>query len=218
MCGLVGRPLGPSGWRSIDQDQIDRFAALTGDDQWIHVDPARARAAGTFGGAVVQGNLILALAEPLADELLDHSAFEVAIHRGWRDVRYEAPVRGGRPSPRVRRGAPAARPRRRLARAGTADQDRGRAAGPAGVLPGRAQMRYYPELSGMSGQYALGVCAPHPAARRTPCRRRCGEGRRGPRHRASTGVWSRRSGVRVPSLTLGDPLRLADGSAHPAPG
>ena len=57
---LVGSPIGTSDWLTIDQARIDQFAAVTGDDQWIHVDPKRA-AAGMFGSTVAHGFLTLSL-------------------------------------------------------------------------------------------------------------------------------------------------------------
>jgi acyl dehydratase len=41
--GLVGQTIGPSEWRTVTQEDIDKFAELSGDDQWIHVDVARAK-------------------------------------------------------------------------------------------------------------------------------------------------------------------------------
>ena len=57
---LVGKTLGTSDWHDVDQRRIDLFAAVTGDDQWIHVDPVRA-AAGPFGTTVAHGHLTLSL-------------------------------------------------------------------------------------------------------------------------------------------------------------
>ena len=56
----VGTHLGHSEWHTVDQDQIDAFAAATGDHQWIHVDPAKA-AEGPFGSTVAHGFLTLSL-------------------------------------------------------------------------------------------------------------------------------------------------------------
>ena len=50
----VGTEIGTSDWLTIDQSRIDAFAAVTGDDQWIHIDPKRA-AAGMFGSTVAHG-------------------------------------------------------------------------------------------------------------------------------------------------------------------
>src|SRR3984957_11309737 len=57
---LNGSLLGTSDWFHIDQARIDQFAAVTGDDQWIHVDPVRA-AAGPFRSTVAHGHLTLSL-------------------------------------------------------------------------------------------------------------------------------------------------------------
>ena len=58
--------LGSSGWRAVTQEQVDEHAATTGDAQWIHNDPERARRESPFGGPVVQGFLLLALLTDLS--------------------------------------------------------------------------------------------------------------------------------------------------------
>lgn len=57
----VGRDLGATDWMEVTQQRIDQFADATGDHQWIHVDPVRARG-GPFGATVAHGYLTLALA------------------------------------------------------------------------------------------------------------------------------------------------------------
>src|ERR1700723_4294752 len=69
---LVGSILGTSEGLSIDQARIDQFAAVTGDDQWIHVDPARA-GPGPFGTPVAHGHLTLSLLPVMV-----RTAFKVA--------------------------------------------------------------------------------------------------------------------------------------------
>ena len=88
---LIGTNLGTSDWISIDQARIDQFAAVTGDDQWIHVDPVRA-AAGPFGATVAHGHLTLSLLP-----IMVRSAFKVAdvrmtVNYGLNRVRFPAPV------------------------------------------------------------------------------------------------------------------------------
>ena len=56
-----GADLGVGDWFDVTQDQVDRFAQLTGDDQFIHTDPARAAAETDFGGTIVHGYFGLAL-------------------------------------------------------------------------------------------------------------------------------------------------------------
>ena len=60
--GLIGEPIGPTEWREVTQEDIDDFARLSGDDQWIHVDVERAEEAESpFGTTVAHGNLTLSL-------------------------------------------------------------------------------------------------------------------------------------------------------------
>ena len=57
----VGRHLGHSDWVTVTQEQVNTFAEATGDHQWIHVDPERARAESPFGGPIAHGYLTLSL-------------------------------------------------------------------------------------------------------------------------------------------------------------
>ncbi|MBW8836494.1 MAG: MaoC family dehydratase, partial [Burkholderia sp.] len=58
---LVGGAPLVSDWVTIDQPSVDRFAEATGDQQWIHVDPERARRESPFGGAIAHGFMTLSL-------------------------------------------------------------------------------------------------------------------------------------------------------------
>jgi acyl dehydratase len=60
----AGQEIGTSSWRSVEQDGIDTFAKLTGDEQWIHTDPERARNR-PFGATVQRGFLTLGMATGL---------------------------------------------------------------------------------------------------------------------------------------------------------
>ena len=64
----LGQEVGVSSWRTVEQSDIDTFADLTGDRQWIHVDPERA-AAGPFGTTVAHGYLTLSLLPMLGRDL-----------------------------------------------------------------------------------------------------------------------------------------------------
>jgi acyl dehydratase len=88
---LVGGLLGTSDWFGIDQARIDQFAAVTGDDQWIHVDPARA-AAGTFGSTVAHGYLTLSLLPAMVRTAFRISDVRMTINYGLNRVRFPAPV------------------------------------------------------------------------------------------------------------------------------
>jgi acyl dehydratase len=86
-----GKELGTSGWVEIDQDRIDRFAAATGDDQWIHTDPVRA-AEGPFGTTIAHGFLTLSLVIPMWTEILDVVEAKTKVNYGLNRVRFPAPV------------------------------------------------------------------------------------------------------------------------------
>jgi acyl dehydratase len=58
---LVGQTIGPSIWREVTQDVIDRFADIAQDHQWIHVDVERAKAESPYGTTVAHGNLTLSM-------------------------------------------------------------------------------------------------------------------------------------------------------------
>jgi acyl dehydratase len=93
---LAGRHLGHSGWHDITQEDVGRFAALTDDEQWIHVDPERA-AAGPFGATVAHGFFTLARFTALLGEILAVEGVRTTLNYGLNRVRFPAPARvGGR--------------------------------------------------------------------------------------------------------------------------
>ena len=92
---LVGRTIGPGEWREVTQEDIDTFARLSGDDQWIHVDVERARRESPFGTTVAHGNLTLSLIDGLRKELIQSSGFKLGVNYGWNKVRFPAPVPAG---------------------------------------------------------------------------------------------------------------------------
>jgi acyl dehydratase/ubiquinone/menaquinone biosynthesis C-methylase UbiE len=92
--GLVGRHLGYSGWHDVTQRDVSRFAALTDDQQWIHVDPARA-AAGPFGATVAHGFHTLARFTALLGEILTVEGVRTTLNYGVNRVRFPAPARVG---------------------------------------------------------------------------------------------------------------------------
>jgi acyl dehydratase len=88
---LVGSPIGTSDWLTIDQARIDQFAAVTGDDQWIHVDPKRA-AAGMFGSTVAHGFLTLSLLPYFIRSSHKVEGARMSVNYGLNRVRFPAPV------------------------------------------------------------------------------------------------------------------------------
>jgi acyl dehydratase len=93
--GLIGQEIGPSDWREVTQEDIDLFARVSGDDQWIHVDPDRAKNESPFGTTVAHGNLTLSLIDGFRKDLLESSGFKLGVNYGWNRVRFPAPVPSG---------------------------------------------------------------------------------------------------------------------------
>ncbi|ROQ40780.1 acyl dehydratase [Frondihabitans sp. PhB188] len=91
LAGSEGAELGPSEWIVIDQARIQAFADATGDQQWIHVDPARA-ADGPFGATIAHGYLTLSLLPAFADGLLRVDGVSAAINYGADRLRFVQPV------------------------------------------------------------------------------------------------------------------------------
>src|SRR3954449_7046214 len=90
----VGAQLGVSDWREITQEQVDLFAEATGDHQWIHVDPERAKA-GPFGGPIAHGYLTLSLAPVLLEEVIDLEGMTMGVNYGCNKVRFVHSVHVG---------------------------------------------------------------------------------------------------------------------------
>jgi acyl dehydratase len=93
---LVGTEIGVSDWILIDQKAIDTFADVTGDHQFIHVDPAAA-AQTPFGGTVAHGFLTLSLLSQMAaGVMMIPPTIKMAVNYGFEKVRFIAPVRSGK--------------------------------------------------------------------------------------------------------------------------
>lgn len=92
----IGEEIGASDWILVDQARIDGFADVTGDRQFIHVDPAAA-AATPFGGTIAHGFLTLSLLSRMAaDVMLVPPTTRMAVNYGFERIRFLAPVRSGR--------------------------------------------------------------------------------------------------------------------------
>jgi acyl dehydratase len=92
--GLVGKDLGASDWHDVTQEEVDLFADATGDHQWIHVDPERARG-GPFGGPIAHGFLTLSLVPVLMSTVVRVQGVRMGINYGLNRVRFPSPVRVG---------------------------------------------------------------------------------------------------------------------------
>lgn len=97
----VGSHLGFSDWLAVDQERVNLFADATGDHQWIHVDPERAKD-GPFGGPIAHGYLTLSLSNLFMPQIVATTGFSAGVNYGVDKVRFISPVKVG---DRVRGGA-----------------------------------------------------------------------------------------------------------------
>ncbi|HVO55761.1 MAG TPA: MaoC family dehydratase [Solirubrobacterales bacterium] len=92
MQSLVGQEVGPSEWRTVTQADIDAFAELSGDHQWIHVDAERAKSESPYGTTIAHGNLTLAMVDGFRVDLIAATGFALGVNYGWNKIRFPAPV------------------------------------------------------------------------------------------------------------------------------
>ena len=90
----VGQELGVSEWVEVSQETIDKFADVTGDHQWIHVDPERAMQT-PFGGTIAHGLFTLGLGPRFTYEIFTLGGFAFALNYGYGKVRFPAPLKVG---------------------------------------------------------------------------------------------------------------------------
>jgi len=87
----VGKPLGVSDWLEITQERIDKFAEATGDHQWIHVDPERAKD-GPFGATIAHGYLTQSLVNLFLPQIVEVRGIRMGVNYGADRIRFPAPV------------------------------------------------------------------------------------------------------------------------------
>ena len=90
----VGKSLGHGEWTLITQERINKFADATDDHQWIHVEPARAKA-GPFGACIAHGYLTLSLMAKFLPQLVEVKGMKMGVNYGTDKVRFPAAVKAG---------------------------------------------------------------------------------------------------------------------------
>ena len=94
----VGQELHVGDWLQIDQKRINQFAEITGDEQWIHVDPVRAATDSPYGATVAHGFLTLSLLPFLTQSNhpdyfeQNYPGMKYRVNMGVNKVRFPAPV------------------------------------------------------------------------------------------------------------------------------
>jgi acyl dehydratase len=86
-----GEILGTSDWHEVTQADVDAFADVTGDDQWIHVDVERAKET-PFGGTIAHGYFTLSLIPLLSRQVFGMEGFTFALNYGLNRVRFPSPM------------------------------------------------------------------------------------------------------------------------------
>ena len=91
LLAAVGQSLGHTDWLDMEQERVNLFADATGDHQWIHVDPERAKD-GPFGATIAHGYLTLSLANLFLPQLMEVQNVSMGVNYGCDRVRFPAPV------------------------------------------------------------------------------------------------------------------------------
>ena len=107
----VGEHLGWSDWMTVTQEQVNLFADATGDHQWIHVDPERAKD-GPFGGPIAHGYLTLSLIPVLMAGMVQVDGVRMGVNYGANKIRFPAPGARGLGDPARRHAGRGDRDRR----------------------------------------------------------------------------------------------------------
>jgi acyl dehydratase len=93
---LEGREFPATEWFTVTQDRIQRFADVTEDRQWIHLDPERAQRESPFGGTVAHGFLTLSLLSYWVGQAIHiRSGVAMSVNYGLNRVRFPSAVRAG---------------------------------------------------------------------------------------------------------------------------
>lgn len=93
--GITELELDPTEWFGVSQDQVNSFAELSGDTQWIHVDPERA-SRGPFGGTLVHGILVLGMVAGSWSRMVEITGADVQLNYGTDRLRFISPLQTGR--------------------------------------------------------------------------------------------------------------------------
>ncbi|MCB1607807.1 MAG: MaoC family dehydratase [Xanthomonadales bacterium] len=92
---LIDQEVAVSDWQIVSQEQVQAFADTTGDQQWIHTDPERARREAPFGGTIAHGFLGLSLLPRMLEQQLQLGGLKMALNYGCNKVRFPAPLPTG---------------------------------------------------------------------------------------------------------------------------
>ncbi len=89
----LGQEIGISDWLEITQERINTFADATGDHQWIHIDPERAKKESPYGTTIAHGYLTLSLIANFSDKCYSNEFSKMIINYGANKIRFPSPVK-----------------------------------------------------------------------------------------------------------------------------
>jgi acyl dehydratase len=89
---LVGKEVGASEWLDVTQESVNRFADVTDDQQWIHVDPVRAARESPFKKTIAHGFYTLSMLSHFAQQTIRFAKVRMGINYGFNKVRFVGPV------------------------------------------------------------------------------------------------------------------------------
>jgi acyl dehydratase len=92
MKSVVGQELGVSDWHAVTQPDVNAFADVTHDHQWIHIDVERAKKESPFGGPVAHGYFTLSLAPGLVKQIWSVTDARMGLNYGLNKLRFPSPV------------------------------------------------------------------------------------------------------------------------------
>jgi len=93
---LAGKEVGVSDWHEVTQSQIDKFADVTGDHQWIHLDQERAKRESPYGTTIAHGFLTVSMLPMLIDEAITMEGnFKMRVNYGFNRLRFTGGVPSG---------------------------------------------------------------------------------------------------------------------------
>ena len=93
---LVGQEIGVSNWHTVTQSQIDQFADVSGDHQWIHIDAERARSESPYGATIAHGFLTVSMLSQLINEAVDiQGDFKMRVNYGFNRLRFTGAIPSG---------------------------------------------------------------------------------------------------------------------------
>ncbi|MBY9009463.1 MAG: MaoC family dehydratase [Candidatus Lokiarchaeota archaeon] len=93
----IGKEIGISDWYQVTQEEINDFGRITGDMQWIHTDPERAKKESQYGVTVAHGNWILSIVHPkLLTQIYNSVETRMIVNYGWNKIRFPSPTPVGK--------------------------------------------------------------------------------------------------------------------------